>query len=327
VVPNGVDVVDEALLGLIHMEFDSEATLDTAVVVTDVEPLEVGASAGWALCLSEPDEAWFVPLDEEGDMEIAAFVIGAWDDADGDANPTPGEALVGHDSRLVLFARGVISTELADLGVQAGWNVLVLGGEGVQTATHIADAYDDYQVQANLLPHTPGTLLGTLVPDLDGQEISVGLYSMWEMFDADQPAAPTLHALVGIAATGDVAWDMKGLTAAPPEDHLSPMDPDFDIADVAFYVGGAWVDTDGDLQVDIEDGEPVVGASITPEGVFVMAGYVRPTSFLMAQYADQIGLRAGWGLYRRDESETGDRGLELIDWDEGMEIVAFSPNG
>lgn len=325
-VPDGVDVPADAVLGLLAMPFDEAPALDVAAQVTLVEGLAEGADASWSMCLGTPDEEWYQAVDEGSPMEIAAFVVGVWDDADGDGNPTEGETLVGYDSRLVIHARGEAIGDLTDVGGDLGWNVLVVGDEGIDSAIHIVDAHDEHAVQANLAPYTPGELTGVLVPDFGGEEVSIGLYNMYEMLGADEPAEPVLVSLADIAATGDVAWSVKGLAEPPPADHMSPLNPDFPIADWTLYIAGAWIDHNDDGQIDFEQGEPVVAASIPDLEVesFVLVAYVEPTGFQWAQYSLQFGLRPGWGLYLLNDTDA--EGFTLLDWSEGMEMVEFSPN-
>ena len=57
---------------------------------------------------------------------------------------------------------------------------------------------------------------------------------------------------------------------------------------------------------------------------FVLAAYVEPTGFLWAQYSVEFGLRPGWGLYLLND--TNAEGFTQLEWSDGVEMVAFSPN-
>lgn len=154
-------------------------------------------------------------------------------------------------------------------------------------------------------------------PDADGAPLSVGLYNLWEMTDQERPAQTTIHTVDGVEASGDAAFELKGIDGPPPEDHgfVEEGAP----YTLSLYVGVAWRDANENGEPDFESCEPPIVASIE-EGSFTYVAYVEPTDFFAALYLQQIGFVPGWGMYQ----DSGDGGPPVrIDWSAGLTLAPY----
>jgi hypothetical protein len=295
--PRDAQIPATFTIGLLQLGFDDgPQPLDKPLLIGTVQHLEPGGSAPWTVCLPEvPADSWFSEAGA-GDEDAAAFIVGAWTDRVQDGIPGMGETLIGAEFTLVGYVRGDIDQELANVGGEAGWNVVGMDftgeTEGPTWAEPIGQGYTTYDVEANLAPRAYPSLSVTVGPSSE-QNITVGLYAMHEMFDITPPKNATVAATI-VTADGDTTVELTGFDGAPPSSHLiDGLDDGNNMLAVAVYAGVAFVDANQNWQFD--QNERLLAASFTDEEQ-VSVVYMQPRHFFASLYMEQEGVVAGWSI-------------------------------
>lgn len=318
--PDGVDAVVGTLPVLIA---DGLSVLGG---IRDAAPVDGGE---WTLCLPlEPEIADIVAPDPVAspDFRLATYLVGVWDDADGDLDLGEGEDPIGASPTMFAWSLGEPPPD-APLGVDEGWHTLGFditagGGEPeITVAPFPEEGLTGFEVPPNLVPVTHERLDATLLPAHDAA-VTVDLLWM-QIEEGATPAEPILATAAVDASTAGATFSFEGaFSTAPPADHLLPMgDGPVDL-EMALYHAVAYEDVDASGTWD--QGEPLVAASSLGEAGRIVV-YVEADELLDAFWLAAFGLPAGWSLI--DADAAGEGALPVVDWSAGMDLTAPSAPG
>jgi hypothetical protein len=290
---------------------DFGSNLEFVLGETGADDLVAGGSADFLfhLPLVPPDEQFVATDVNYPTMELAGYLIGAYVDTDGSGGPTDRDSFVGGSSTFLAYARGDLSPDAVAIGLEEGWNVLVLVGQDA-TAVAIEDGYDGYHVPGNLLEAPQGDLVCTLEPDLDGT-VAVGLVNLDDSF-ADR----TLVSVAVEASGTDTEAVLPGPIGLPPIGQVVALDPSSDLGiNGTILFGLAWDDTDQDGEYDA-DSEAPLASSYSSSEPGRLAMYLHATDLRAGFIADAYGWQMGWML----AEDSGSDVPAMVPWDDGMRL-------
>ena len=240
-IPPGDITVVALSLDEAFSSFEVQASVNVGAVAA-------GGSSAFTLSLPEelPDDLFF-PDEESPEMEVAAFMVGAYIDADGDGEPGRSDPYVGLAVHgLVGVLRGTLSEDAEADGAALGWNFVV----GEDTVQPFAESFSGLEVEGNMLESAPIAGLPLhIVPSTDlgpGRTVRVDLHSSNAYFGIE-PAAPTLASVVVDRGPGNLDATLPFPLPEPPDDHFTDDLGDGPYgAEIAIYSALAYVDEDGD---------------------------------------------------------------------------------
>ncbi len=322
VVPNGLEVVAGAVtVALVPFQEDA----------TNIEGAGLAFGDPWVLGLTDPlpaggsiDFTMEVPRTPPLDLQytvdgypglaLGTFFGGAWVDADGDGLADPEETYVSSQFDLFYYVAGVLPAGLAAIGLESGWNFVVVDPlSGATSVTPFAGDFPGWALEANLLPFAGRGELSAHLPGGYGADgiTKLGLYALNEFLYEPAPADATLSAVdVGFSPNGRT---LDVPTVVPPADVLMSELDGYDLGgvDIALTSPVLFADVDGDGDWVLP--EPPVLVAPETEAVAV---YVRPTGFGAWLYAATFG-GTGWMLWIDDDGNT-----VSVPWSEGVELSA-----
>jgi len=261
-----------------------------------------GGSVPYTLELpEEPADALYFQDTDNPEMEVAAFVIGAYMDADADGLPGPDDHYVGLAfESLVAHVRGTLPAEAIEDGVASGWNHVV----GEDASLPFTDALSGLDIEATLLEveRSAGLAFEVLAATDGGPPgtVRVDLYSSNGYFGTE-PAEPTLASVEIARSGGGEEGSLPDSLPAPPDDHYS-----VDLGDgpqvgieIALYSALSYVDEDGDgvWSGDFYDEAVLASSDAVAAEDHVLVMHVRATGFEAAFLGHLIG-GMGWTLLR-----------------------------
>ncbi|MCP4915786.1 MAG: hypothetical protein GY913_02590 [Proteobacteria bacterium] len=288
--------------------------------VDTVEDLALGASRPYQLDVPTlPVDEHYFDWGVSGVSHGAAYMLGAWFDADSDGEVGEGERLVGGASDVLLVHVIGATEELFADG--DGWYLVTLdtgsaSGEIFSDVFFLDDSYLVYDLEANLLPnHRVGSSLSGQTYQFEGDVRAVLfdlelVQSVW--FQGDEPPHdPFFH---GAEVHGG-NFELAPMGVPRPE-HLRSIanGQDYTVAGVkvAQFVGFAYRDDDGDETLDLES-EQVLATSLTAGDQSTGLVYYEAAG-LQAAFLGSQGLDLGWQLFKTE----GEDGGGITPWSEGM---------
>ena len=313
VVPAG-DIV------VVALSLDAEFALGAVQGSVHVGAIAPGGSAEYSLQLpEEPAEDLYFQDEDSPETEIAAYMIGAYIDADGDGQPGPSDHYVGLAFTDVIgHVRGVLSDEAIDDGAELGWNHVV----GEDDILPFANSLAGLDVEANILEIPPSEGLPfEVVPPTDvgpAGSVRVDLYSSNGYFGV-APADPTLVSVDIARGSGSIAGVLPHPLPAPPDDHYSTDlgDGPIEGVEIALYSGLAYVDgdSDGAWSGDFYDEAVIASSDGVLETDRITILHIRATGFQAAFLGELFG-GVGWTLFR--EGPDPEAEPISLSWDDGI---------
>lgn len=306
-IPAGADVASGAIeIELVFSDLRDELAAGEVLASVEIDAPAPGNSGDFSLCapnVPPPSDLYTVDPTEAPDMLAASYAIrarmgdGAWG----------GAALPD----FLLWVEGTIPTEMADMGIVAGWNVLtanIIDGGMSSVALSEESSFD---FDANLLYVEPPQFRGTLVPDLSGEtDLALGLWNINRFVDGNlaQPPDSTLAVTPVTDASASAALSFGTLGEAP-NIHTEVFDG-LDYAEAAFYMILIWSDTEADA--DFNPGADLPLANSTTPTPAQNALFIQPTDW-RAAVLPLSGLSIGWNLAE---------GEAAVDWSSGFVLDA-----
>jgi len=309
----------DVIVALIAMTGDIEFQ-DDLLRQVNIGPISAGGSVDYQIGL--PDEVadqWYWIDDDEPDMEVAVFSLGAYIDVDGDGEATTADTYVAaHQFPFIASIRGALGNDVGYLGGAVGWNYV----EYEDDITAISGDFGGMDIEANLLVIPPnGPLACEVIPALDfavpGNR-RVDLYSWTAVYGF--AADPSLVSVGVPDNQPNFSFDFPAL-GTPPADHLSndigegPMDG----IDVASYIAVAYIDADsngrwsGDQYAEL----PLASNDSMAPGTWPrVVMYVKATGWGAGYVAPYFG-GLGWVLFEQDPDDP-DEDIIPLDFSDGL---------
>lgn len=239
-------------------------------------------------------------------LEVAPFVVGAFEDANHDGVPGKLELLVGTYPRVLAYVR-----PRGD-DIQGAWMWLDDAEHGFRTGPEAGEMLHRgsnlIDLSANLVHEWPDAL-GARLADVERGPLQVDVFSVAGPAD---PALTTHEVLPGVAASRFVLHDPVRL---PTRDHISgtlALHGGQAVADLCDYTVIAYHDRDGDQMWDFF-ADDVVGASHVAGEHSRIVRFTNPTNLAAGLLPD---LGSGWSLVSWEEDHAG----FTVPWDAGVVI-------
>ena len=315
---------EEGLVGVVPFRVLPSEEGDTIevgdpIAVGPVEDLVLGHSRGFKLSLpAVPAEEHFYELPnafEDG----STFLLGAWEDRNGDELPDDKDMILGANvERVLVYVRGEEPGELWPEG--EGWYLVTLAPEGGVTDVDLQEDYVAYDLQANLMPNgnsrTP--VIGKLEDGVGDHEAPRVCFFDWEVlrdFEAGEDfSRPPVLLDKELSSTGTFEF-ADGLGVPPPENLVSETrDGDYGPfgIELASFLAIAYNDDNlnGEFDLKLVGGDRILGSSAQAGQDSSFVTYYRATGFQAAFLL--VDVDAGWNRFHF--ALTG--GATPTDWDQ-----------
>lgn len=288
----------------------SEATVGLLPITEGAGQPELGAPA-WTTQISgigegDIDFEIVLPVPGDGDyfelfpgdgMEVAAYMLGAWLDQDGDGEPGDADVMVGAQLTLLVHIRGDLGASVAHTEAEPGWNLMEMGwwdGVGVLGAKPLG-AGQEIELRSNLFfPQRESLAVHVDIVGVD----TVTVESLAGICGT-VPSAASPYLATARNSGEAVSFPWAQIGNDPPLDHY---DNDLAMAcgdshaglmdvDVAIYNVVGWHDTNQDGERQGLD--TVFCQSASSGGEQSVVVFMRPAGFMAASY-EQLGGGMGW---------------------------------
>lgn len=310
----------EATIGLVEVLETSNAIPTTGRTLTTIDPVSVpmaGQATSFVLPLpDQPDASWLTVPEGTQDFYTATFIVGAWEDADGDDSPDPSETMVAASPTLLVWVEGEVPESYASVGFEPGWNRMLrsyLEGGGA-TANPVTEGWAaSFSLATNLLPIRPSTLEGES-PVTVADTVSI----LGFVGSCDGAREYGTYATGSISTSGEFSIDMPSDPPGSEWDTTDLLDDcgtspveRYDLEGSAFEVV-SYRDLSGDGVFD-QATEPALTSSTSGDPASVLV-YLRPIGLLAFVYTE-VGGRMGWNRL----AIGGVGNADFLDW-EGMAL-------